>query len=142
MGIVMIKHFGFRVTIFSITSMLLKPQEVVKCLVEAGARIDKARGDDRRSPLHMAVQHGQLEVVRFLLQAPWNRDADLVLRTGKVWNPEVVCGTSTFMRLLSFCRSKVACHRTFGCLSTPCETIPFRKLQPLTGRVKFLSCCK
>eukprot|EP00435_Cladocopium_sp_Y103_P063823 s641_g25.t1 len=42
--------------------------EVVKCLVEAGALIDQARGDDRRSPLHMAVQHGQLEVVRFLLQ--------------------------------------------------------------------------
>lgn len=40
----------------------------MKCLVEEGARIDKARGDDRRSPLHMAVQHGQLEVVRFLLQ--------------------------------------------------------------------------
>ena len=70
----MIKHFGFRLTIFSNTLILLfftffhHTQEVVKCLVEAGARIDQARGDDRRSPLHMAVQHGQLEVVRFLLQ--------------------------------------------------------------------------
>ena len=48
--------------------------EVVRCLVESGAKKDQASTDDGATPLSMAACNGHLEVVRFLVESGANKD--------------------------------------------------------------------
>ena len=48
--------------------------EVVRLLVESGAKIDQGKTDDGATPLFIAAQQGDLEVVRLLVQSGAKKD--------------------------------------------------------------------